>query len=174
VIIHCLAFGDLWWLRPGQNPDSSLRFTSDAAVFNTTGFVSGARERRNWIVPGVIRFNAGTCQEQRLRPEKTAQVRFASPGLEHRGTLNRLLLQRRVRFSVPADFILVCLSSLTHGHLHFDSEWRTSGVRLVAASEFGEMQQTMILIPPHGRIITTKGEWRCAWNDRKATLTQTG
>src|SRR5580698_5534865 len=106
MIVHCVSFGTLWWLRPGNDNESSLKFSSQAAVFNTTGFISGSRERRNWIVPGVIRFNLGTCMEQRVNPERQQQTRFFSSGLERMGTQNRLLLSRQVKANAPVDLLL--------------------------------------------------------------------
>ncbi len=84
MIVHCISFGTLWWLRPGTDNESSLKFSCQAAVFNTTGFISGSRERRNWIVPGVIRFNLGTCMEQQVNPELTAAntILFERPRAE--------------------------------------------------------------------------------------------
>ena len=41
MVIRCLTFGSLWWLRPGNQVSDPLRFSAHAAVFNTTGFVSG-------------------------------------------------------------------------------------------------------------------------------------
>ena len=59
--IYCASFGSIWWLRPGKDVTSAVRFTAAAALFNTTGFRSGSPERRNWTQMGLIRFNVGTC-----------------------------------------------------------------------------------------------------------------
>jgi hypothetical protein len=172
MIIHCLNFGALWWMRPGRNHESAAKFTTEAAVFNTTGFVSGARERRNWIVAGVIRFNVGTCNEQRVRPEQLGQSRFVSPGPERSGSLNRLLLTRRARSNVPADLLLACISEEEHGRILFDSDWRSPGVRILSSSEFGRRQQSLVLMPIDGIVNTEIGEWRCSWTGRTGTLTR--
>lgn len=172
MIIHCLSFGTLWWLRPGNDDDSATRFTSQAAVFNTTGFVSGSRERRNWIIPGVVRFNAGTCLEQRIRPDQIVQGHFSSPGIERNGSQNRLLLTRKVKANGPADILLACISCNEHGRISFDSEWRSRGVRILAASEFRRQQESLVLLPPDGHIRTTLGKWRCIWTGSTATLTR--
>lgn len=173
MIVHCLSFGSLWWLRPGNRPDSSARFTSEAAVFNTTGFISGARERRNWMVAGVIRFNVGSCLEQRIRPDRIQQGKFFSPGPERNGVQNRLLLTRKVKANAPADLLLIRISDEEHGRISFDSEWRSKGVRIIAASEFRDRQESLLLVPPDGYVKTNLGEWRCAWTRTTATLTWT-
>jgi hypothetical protein len=172
MIIHCLSFGTLWWLRPGNDPESGARFTSQAAVFNTTGFASGSRERRNWIIPGVVRFNAGTSLEQRIRPDQIVQGRFSSPGIERNGSQNRLLLMRKVKANTPVDFFLACISCEIHGRILFDSEWRSRGVRILAASEFRRQQESLVLLPADGHIRTTLGKWRCIWTKTTATLTR--
>ena len=173
MIVHCLSFGTLWWLRPGQDRDSADRFTAQAAVFNTTGFVAGARERRNWIVPGVVRFNAGTCQEQRIRPDRDGQGRYVSPGMERNEAQNRLLLTRKVKANVPADMLLACLSCDEHGRISFDAEWRSRGVRLLAASEFRGKQEALVLVPRDGWVKTNQGEWRCLWDGLTARVMKT-
>jgi hypothetical protein len=170
MIIHCLSFGTLWWLRPGNDRESAARFASQAAVFNTTGFATGTRERRNWIVPGVVRFNAGTCLEQRIKPEQVGQGRFFSPGIERNGSQNRLLLTRKVKANAPADLLLACISCEEHGRISFDSEWRSRGVRILAASEFRGKQESLVLLPADGYVRTTLGKWRCVWTGSTATL----
>ena len=173
MIVHCLSFATLWWMRPGNDNESNLKFSSQAAVFNTTGFISGSRERRNWIVPGVIRFNLGTCMEQRVNPEQHQQTRFFSTGLERKGTQNRLLLSRKVKANAPVDLLLVCMSERENGRISFDSEWRSQGVRLVAASEFGTWQESLVLLPMNGFVRTHQGEWRIVWAGLTASLTKT-
>ena len=170
MIVHCLSFGALWWLRPGQDSESAERFTARGAVFNTTGFASGSRERRNWIVPGLVRFNAGTCQEQRIRPDQVEQGRYVSPGIERNGVQNRLLLTRKVKSNVPVDMLLACLSCGEHGRISFDAEWRSRGVRLLAASEFRGKQESLLLLPLDGWVKTNQGEWRCLWKGSTAAL----
>ena len=172
MIVHCLSFGTLWWLRPGNDNESSLKFSSQAAVFNTTGFISGSHERRSWIVPGVIRFNLGTCMEQRVNPELQQQTRFFSNGLERKGTQNRLLLGRKVKGNAPVDLLLFRISEKEHGRISFDSEWRSEGVRLVAASEFGTRQESLVLLPMDGFVKTHQGEWRIIWAGLTASLTK--
>jgi len=173
VILHCLSFGSLWWLRPGNHPDSSARYSSEAAVFNTTGFISGSRERRNWLVAGVVRFNVGSCLEQRIRPDQIQQRKFFSPGPERNGVQNRLLLTRKIQANALADLLLIRISDEEHGRISFDSEWRSKGVRIVAASEFRDRQESLLLVPPDGYVKTNLGEWRCVWTSTTATLTRT-
>ena len=59
MMLRCLSFGSLWWLRPGEDREDSQRYVARAALFNTTGFIHGAQTRRLWLVAGVVRINAG-------------------------------------------------------------------------------------------------------------------
>ena len=161
MIIHCLSFGSLWWLRPGKDAYSSTRYTEQAALFNTTGFKSGSRERRNWIVSGIVRFNVGTCMDQRIRLDHIDTGKFFTSGLEHRGAENRILLTRKVKGRTPADMILVCIKSEEHGRIAFDSEWRSGGVRILSASEHRDRQESLVLMPAATSITTKRGTWTC-------------
>ncbi len=174
MIIQCLTFGSLWWLRPGQDKGHSERFASQAAVFNTTGFRRGARERRNWIVAGVIRFNAGTLLDQRLNATDLEGGCFQTCGLERSGSWNRLLLTRRTRAVSLPDAVLVRVQKREFGRIHYGSEWRTPGVRIVAASVHGEEQETLLWMHIGSEITTERGTWQCLQNNGKTQLSLTG
>lgn len=168
MIVHCADFGSLWWLRPGQDPASSKRFTSQAAIFNTTGFRSGARERRNWTVPGVVRLNAGTCIAQQMRLQEITPGNFETQGMEHMGSQNRLLLHRRADGTAKIDMFMLVVRSDTMGRIEFNEDWRSRGVRIVAASAYNKVQETLLLLPPDGEFTTTKGTWRTTWAGTKS------
>ena len=161
MIVVCLSFGSLWWLRPGESADTSLKFTGHAAIFNTTGFRWGARERRNWTIPGVLRFNAGTLADQRVHPEMMVGGKFQATNVEHRGSWNRLLLIRKVRRQVPPDAMLVNVRSVALGSIAFGANWRSSGVRVIASSSLGGEQETLLLMAAGSEFTTSKGTWRC-------------
>lgn len=166
MIVFCASFGSLWWLRPGHDAADTGRYSSRAALFNTTGFKgTGARERRNWTVPGVVRFNAGPCIEQRLRLDSIEPGTFQTPGLEQSGTQNRLLLERRAKSSTVVDAVLLSVSSKTIGRIKFGADWRTPGVKIVCASAFNGMQETLLLMPQEGQLQTETGTWRLEWDN---------
>jgi hypothetical protein len=163
MTIYCASFGTIWWFRPGANRESSFRFTRDAALFNTTGFSSGARERRSWTQVGLVRFNVGTCLEQRLDPSTLAPGNYETPGLEQRGSQNRLLISRRMGKQVWPDAVMFCVKSEDVGRITFDRPWRSDGVRLLSASDFRGAQESLIVIPPTGSITTSVGKWGAEW-----------
>jgi hypothetical protein len=163
MIIHCVSFGSLWWLRPGQQVDDPMRFTSHAALFNTTGFISGSRERRSWHVPGIVRINAGMHRHAARSGDYVARS-YESRGIERRGEWKRLLLGRQVNGPSKVDVLLLCVKSETIGRIDFGLEWSTNGVDAVAASACKGMQETLIVAPISAKIRTSCGEWEVTWN----------
>lgn len=161
--IYCASFGTIWWLRPGADPVSPSRFTKGAAVFNTTGFRSGSQEKRNWLQIGLIRFNVGTCLKQRLDPAALLSGNYESPGIEQRGSQNRLLISRRIGKRVWPTAVLFCAKSEEVGRIAFDRSWRSEGVRLLSASEFRGRQESLIVVPVTGSITTSTGTWVAEW-----------
>jgi hypothetical protein len=170
MIVDCVSFGTLWWVRPGSRDDDPFRYTSNAAIFNTTGFRNGARERRNWIVAGVLRFNAGTLNEQRIRPVNLEIGKFQTPGIERCGSWNRLLFMRKVKRQTQPDAMLVKIQSCTMGRVTFGSPWRTEGVRLVASSFHRGEQESLLLMTEGSEMTTTTGKWRCECSNSKMGL----
>lgn len=163
MVIRCLSFGSLWWLRPGDQVSDALRFSSRAAIFNTTGFHCGSRERRSWHVAGVVRINAGMhCGKNPM--EDFVACLFESAGIEHRGEWNRLLLGRRQRKESPAEKLLLCAQSDQIGRINFGSEWCGKGVEVIAASASRGIQETLLLASPATEIHTEHGQWEVTWN----------
>lgn len=163
MIIHCVSFGSLWWLRPGNQADDPVRFTNHAALFNTTGFTSGTHERRSWHVPGVVRINAGMHRRASHAADYVARS-YESRGIERRGEWNRILLGRQVNGPIKADMLLLCARSEAIGRIDFREEWSTKDVEAVAASAHKGVQETLILAPVSAKIRTSCGEWEVTWN----------
>jgi hypothetical protein len=163
MVIHCIDFGSLWWLRPGEDAADAYRFSAHAAIFNTTGFVSGCRERRFWHTSGVVRLNLGVHgHSQGKRDFESAS--YESPGLERRGSWNRLLLGRRLREKSPAEKVLVCARSGELGRILFDRNWHARDVQVVAGSAFRGVQETLILASPGAQFETEAGMWEVTWD----------
>jgi hypothetical protein len=164
MVIRCLNFGSLWWLRPGSEVSDSLRFSAHAAVFNTTGFVSGARERRLWLVAGVVRINIGMHRSLGSKEDYEGHC-FDSRGPERRGEWNRLLLGPRLKATSKADRILFCLRSGVYGRVNFDRPWHDATLQVLAASAFRGEQETLILAGPGTQFQTNRGFWEVTWSD---------
>jgi hypothetical protein len=163
MLIRCVSFGSIWWLRPGDRLSDPLRYTARAATFNTTGFISGARDRRHWHVSGIVRFNMAMYG----RADGAAvfeQDCYESPGLEKRGTWNRVLLGRRVKQSVRAERILICVRCGEIGRINFDDSWHDFNISVVAASAFRGRQETLLLAKYGAELRTDTGKWEITWN----------
>jgi len=155
MVVLCISFGSLSWLRPGNVTDDPLRFSRHAAAFNTTGFT---RNRRFWHTPGVIRMNVGPHPRSVFRPGK-----YESGGMEKRGEWNRVLLNLRLSDTKKPDRILLCIQSGTVGRIDFSSNWCTSDLLIVAGSAFRGEQETLILAQPGGQLKTERGNWEVTW-----------
>lgn len=159
MIVQCLSFGSLWWIRPGSDPSDQLRYSARAAIFNTCGFRTGNRERRFWIVPGIIRWNAGALRNVGGWMPKFSGLSFSSPGIEKVGGWNRLFLERQSPTELAVDFWLLAHHSEVLGPISFDTEWRSKGVRILASSGFRGRQESLLLLPPGGWFETDSGKW---------------
>jgi hypothetical protein len=153
----------LWWLRPGNQASDPLRFSVRAAVFNTTGFRCGSRERRLWHVSGVVRINLAS-QVVTSEAGNFENGCYQSPGPERRGEWNRLLLGKCIGSSVPADRLLVCARSTVIGRIDLDNRWHDGGVIVVAASALRGIQETLLLAIPGAELRTETGKWEVTWN----------
>jgi hypothetical protein len=150
MIIRCVSFGSLWWLRPGPT-------AAHSAVFNTTGFVTSSTSQRRWITPGVIRFNVNSRRRIERYDHTLAGAVYSSPGLERLGSWNRVLLQTRLPGTAPVDKYLVQIASDRFGRIRYDGDWRSDDVRIVAASSRGMQQETLLLMTPLSVIETSLG-----------------
>jgi hypothetical protein len=163
VIIRCLSFGSLWWLRPGNQASDPLRFSSRAAAFNTTGFRCGSRERRLWCVSGVVRINLAS-HTQAFGASTFEDCCYQSPGSEKRGEWNRVLLGSRTGDTVNVDRLLLCARSTIIGRVNFDGVWHDEGVSVIAASALRGVQEMLLLAIPGSELQTHAGRWEVTWN----------
>lgn len=155
MVALCLSFGSLTWLRPGNVPDDSLRFSSHAAAFNTTGFT---HKRRWWYTAGVLRMNVGGHPNGLFLPGK-----YETPGVEKRGALNRVLLDRRAAPTAVATRILLCMHSRSVGRVDLNAQWHNERLMVIAGSAFRGEQETLILAEPGAQLQTQKGRMVVTW-----------
>jgi hypothetical protein len=163
MIVRCLSFGSLWWLRPGNQISDPLRFSTHAAAFNTTGFRDGSRERRLWHVSGVVRINLAS-HARAIGADTLGESCYQSPGPERRGEWNRLLLGKHAGHTVRVDRMLLCTLSTVIGRIDFDNPWHDEGVNVVAGSALRGIQETLLLAVPGSELRTEIGIWEVTWN----------
>jgi len=89
---------------------------------------------------------------------------YESPGLERRGTWNRVLLRKRLKHTTRAERILICVDSREIGRINFDEYWHDQSVSVVSASAFRGRQETLLLSEPGAEFKTETGKWEFTWN----------
>jgi hypothetical protein len=159
VIIQCLSFGTCWWLRSAKDEHTSAIILAKSAFMNTTGFGKKEWKHRS---PGFIRINAGRIVI--ASPDELLQQKFMTAGLTSYFSKNnirssRLLLESRVAPETPTDAYLVTVRSDRDGHINFQSDWRSKGVRVVSSSSRKNQmdQETALLMPVASHIQTSLG-----------------
>jgi hypothetical protein len=160
MLVKILKFGSNWWARAGRDPHDRYRFTRHAAYFNSTGLCAGNKIRRQWIVPGLIRFN-GVGGFNPQFPNRSVGVTFECADLAFALGGNRLLFQRKAGSSAQPDYFLIVLSADQHGTFEcLASDWKADSVRVIALSRSGEKQEAMLLMKPLDWVRTRLGLWQ--------------
>lgn len=169
MIVKVINLGSYWYTRYGRDNNCSDIIASKTAHFNTTGIISGSSVLRKWTLQGVIRFNA--FQFQFIQDyEGFNYQNYLFNGIDkYRGT-NRLLLAPCKKQTGDVDYFLVCINNDIHGSIDYLVTWRTKGVLRIATSEYHGAQESLLLVPPSGLIITTKGKWGISWKNGKIIL----
>jgi hypothetical protein len=160
MLVKVLAFGSNWWARFGRDPNDRYRYTRHAAYFNSTGLRSGAKVRRQWILPGLIRFN-GVGDFNPQFPGRSIGATFECTDLVCAFGGNRMLFQRRAnRFSRP-EFFLTVISSDRFGAFDWRAnDWKSDSVLPIAASQSRNGQEAMLLMNTLDWVRTTIGVWQ--------------
>lgn len=160
MLVKILNFGTNWWARFGHDPADRYRYTRHAAYYNSTGVRCGRKVRRHWIVPGLIRFN-GIGDFNPHLPERAIQSTFACAGPTPAFGGNRLLFGKRLPASVMPERYLVVISAGQHGRINFRScDWKAASTSIIAASNFRDKQETMLLMKAGDWVRTGRGLWR--------------
>jgi hypothetical protein len=160
TLVKVLAFGSNWWARVGRDPDDRYRYTKHAAYFNSTGLRCGVKVRRQWILPGLIRFN-GVGDFNPQFPGRSIGTTFECTDLVCAFGGNRMLFLRRPKGVVQPDCFLAVLSSERHGT--FDcrtNDWKSDSLLPIAVSQTRNGQEAMLLMRRLDWVRTTLGVWQ--------------
>jgi hypothetical protein len=157
--IRVLSFGSNWWGHFGRDPSDPYRFTRHAAYYNSTGVRCGARVRRHWIVPGLVRFN-GTGDFNPHHPQSAIGKTFFASELEFAFGGNRLLLGKIAPRRADPDCYLVVVTAALHGHIDISSSGKPSSGSVIAASRLREIEETMLLMRAGDWVQTSCGFWQ--------------
>ena len=160
MLVRILGFGCNWWYRFGRDPDDRYRFTRRAAYYNSTGVHCGAKIRRHWIIPGLIRFNGAGDFNPHFRARSIGQTYSCTEPVFALGG-NRIVFQKRVPTNIIPDFFLVVVSSERFGMFNFQSAtWKSNSTFAVATSHLRERQEAMLLMKIDDWISSDLGLWR--------------
>jgi hypothetical protein len=159
MLVKVLSFGSSWWMRLGKNPNDPHRFTRTAAYYNSTGVRCGAKIRRHWIIPGLIRINGILGFNSHFANRAIAKTFIADFAEAFCG--NRLLFSRRATQASVPDFYLLVIRSDLHGQIDFASTvWKSAFTQVIAATQLRDFQETMLLMRPGEWCQTSRGFWQ--------------
>lgn len=165
MIVHCIDFGSYWWEHMSTEP-SGERGSHVVAFYNTTKVPkspTGKPNTTSYDDKGVVRVNAkGFPWVTQPNQQQLGGRNAYSPGPNRLGKTTRLLLQCAVRRVTPPDVYLTVVRSDECGHVDFEKPWRTRGVSIISRSynRRTQAQETMLLVPPDGAILTGNGIWK--------------
>ena len=160
MLVKILNFGSNWWARFGQDVHDRHRFTRHAAYFNSTGLRFGSHVRRNWILPGLIRFN-GVGGFNPHFPNRALSRTFECMDLTSAYGGNRLLFVKKAEQTLAPDYYLVVLCSETIGAINLgDAGWKSSSAMPIAISSSGCRQEGMLLMKLFDWVRASLGVWR--------------
>jgi hypothetical protein len=160
MLVKVLAFGSNWWARFGRDPRDRYRYTRHAAYFNSTGLRSGAKVHRQWILPGLIRFN-GVGDFNPQFPGRSIGVTFECTDLVCAFGGNRMLFLRKADRLARPELFLAVISSDRFGALDWRAnDWKSDSVIPIAASQSRKGQEAMLLMKALDWVRTTLGVWQ--------------
>jgi hypothetical protein len=166
MLVKVLAFGSNWWARFGCDLHDRYRYTKHAAYFNSTGLRCGANVRRQWILPGLIRFN-GVGDFNPHFPARSIGTIFECTDLICAFGGNRMLFERRALPSIQPQYFLTVISSDRFGTFDWrTSDWKSDSVIPIAASQSGDRQEAMLLMNASAWVRTTLGVWQLKHENR--------
>ncbi len=152
MLISVLGFGSIWSRRAARDPQSPDRLTHlDAAYYNTTGVLVGAKMRNRPRVFGVARFNGNSG----LRPDCTHRmlnkVFDCEPPCVWNGQKN-VLFRRILPRPAKPDAYLVTATSEQTGGIDRDrlGEWLHPEAHLISFSECGQDQEVLLVMAAYG------------------------
>jgi hypothetical protein len=148
VLVTVKGLGSIWERRLAPGDDGRRRFAR-AAFYNTTGVLVNGKLRYRWRTGGKIRFNVvggfnpnqPLCSVNRVfeckEPEVTA------------GGWMLVLFKQMPRGPERPDFYLFVVTSEQTGGIDFAEGSVDDRVRIVAVSEDGCRQESMLLMPAY-------------------------
>jgi hypothetical protein len=156
MLVSVTGFGSVWRQRLDKqmSPDNGSR---GIAYYNTTGVPIGSRVRQRPQVLGYARFNAAGGFNANFPSRMIHRVFECQPPCVWKGA-NKLLFERLLpRPEIPKHFLVLVQSPL-HGTIDVSSgTWKAETVWVLAMSDGGGQQETLLLMTPGAWVRTQLG-----------------
>ncbi len=158
MLVSVAGLGSLWRRRFERNPDDSHRF-GRGVYYNTTGIKIAGVLRQRPKITGYARFHACGGFDPHHPSRAVGRVFECAEPCVWKGD-NKLLFHRVLSAPEKPDRFLFVVRSKLNGVLSVGaSDWRCPDTWLIAFSESGGQQETMLLMPAYGWLRTSLGEF---------------
>ena len=156
MVVAVTGFGSVWRRRFGKDPDDPKRFAR-AAYYNSTGVrVNGAIRTRPKVV-GHVRFNSVGGFDPYYPQRMINRVFECAEPCVWQGQ-NKVLFERLLAVPREPDYFLVVARQNEIGRLQVGSSlWKSDDSLLIAFSECGNQQETMLLLRAGGWLRKSAG-----------------
>ncbi len=156
MVVAITGLGSVWRRRFGKCPNKPTRFAR-AAYYNTTGVLVNGTIRTRTKVAGHARFNSAGGFDPNY-PQRTINRVFECDEPCVWQGQNKILFKSLLAAPRQPDYFLVVARQSEIGHLHVgNSGWKSDNGLLIAFSEWGDEQESMLLLPASGWIRSDVG-----------------
>jgi hypothetical protein len=156
MLVAISSFGSVWRRRFGRDPNDSERFRH-AAYFNTTGVAVSGRIVRHRKIAGHARFN-GVGGFNPYYPQRMIGSVFECDEPCIWNGQNKVFFGQRLDHSEPPARFLVAVRSVEFGLVSVGTEgWKSDDAYLISFSEWRDLQELLMLLPPNGWVRTQLG-----------------
>ncbi len=107
MLVAIEGFGRIWERRGGKDPGDPLRFSAQAAFYNTTGVPAGqtGKVQHRWRIGGKVRFQGGSAFDS-ARVENNLGRVFECDEPEQRFTWLQMCCKRKLQKPERPDWFL--------------------------------------------------------------------
>jgi len=156
MVVALTGLGSVWRRRFGRNPNDPKRFAL-AAYYNTTGVPVNGTIRTRTKVAGHARFNSAGGFDPNCPQRMINRVFQCDEPCVWQGQ-NKILFRSLLPAPRQPDYFLVVARQSDIGRVQIgNSGWKSDDGLLIAFSEYGGEQESMLLLPATGWIRSDVG-----------------
>jgi len=156
MVVALTGLGSVWRRRFGRNPKDPKRFAR-AAYYNTTGVPVNGTIRTRTKVAGHARFNSAGGFDPNCPQRMINRVFQCDEPCVWQGQ-NKILFKSLLPAPWQPDYFLVVARQSEIGRVHIGTNgWKSDDGLLIAFSEYGDEQESMLLLPATGWIRSDVG-----------------